>query len=270
MTVNRWCGSSLQAVQMAAGLIATNAGEAFIAGGAESMTKVPMMGFNMMPPPERSAVEVADFTNMGLTAEHVAAECNVTRHQQDAFAVASQAKALAAQAAGRFADEIAPVTVGGTTVATDGCVRETTLDQLAGLRTVFLENGTVTAGTSSPMTDGATAVMVCSEAFVKRHGLKPLARVASFAVSGCEPAVMGLGPIESSLKALRRAGLTIADIGVVEMNEAFAAPVSSVPEAWAPASPRSSPMPACRSTCWTCRWPRAAATPAPRRASPIS
>lgn len=222
LTVNRWCGSSIQAVQVAAGMLMMNAGQAFIAGGTESMSRVPMMGFNLLPPPSWSRQEVDDYVNVGLTAERVARECGVTREEQDCFAFASHSKALAAQRDGRLAAEIAPVETSAATVAEDGCIRETSVEKLAGLKSAFMENGTVTAGSSSPMTDGATALLVASEEFIVRHGLKPLARITGFAVSGCEPGVMGLGPIESSRKALKRAGLTIADIGVVEMNEAFA------------------------------------------------
>lgn len=222
-TINRWCGSSIQAVQMAAGMLAMNAGDAFVAGGTESMSRVPMMGFNPLPHPSWSPALVADYMNVGLTAERVARQYGLTREDQDRFALESHTKARAAQVDGRLAAEIAPYAVDAdTTVALDGCVRETSLEKLAGLRTAFLEGGTVTAGSSSPMTDGATALLVCSEDFAKRHGLEPLARVESFAVSGCAPGVMGLGPIESSRKALARAGLTIDDIDIVEMNEAFA------------------------------------------------
>jgi acetyl-CoA acyltransferase len=209
----------MQTVQMAAGQIATGSGEAFISGGVESMTRVPMMGFNLMPPTDWNIKQVADFTNMGLTAETVASRYGITREEQDVFAAASQTKAAQAQAEGRFAHEITPY---GDTDR-DGCVRETTTDKLATLRTAFLEGGTVTAGTSSPMTDGATAVLVCSPDYAQTHGLKPLARIAGFAVSGCAPDVMGLGPIESSRKAMARAGVSMDDIGIVEMNEAFAA-----------------------------------------------
>lgn len=221
-TVNRWCGSSIQAVQMAAGMLAMNAGEAFIAGGTESMSRVPMMGFNTLPHPSWDKQAVDDYINVGLTAERVARQFGVTREQQDRFAYASHSKARAAQLDGRLAQEIAPYEVEGVSVAQDGCVRETTLEKLGELKTVFLEGGTVTAGSSSPMTDGATAVLVCSEEFATRNGLTPLARVASFAVSGCAPGIMGMGPVESSRKALARAGITIDDIDIVEMNEAFA------------------------------------------------
>ena len=221
-TINRWCGSSIQAVQMAAGMIAMNAGEAFLAGGTESMSRVPMMGFNPLPHPSWDRELVADFTNVGLTAERVARQFKVSREEQDAFAFKSHSKARAAQIDGRMRAEIAPYPLGNLMVDKDGCVRETSLEKLAELKPVFLEGGSVTAGSSSPMTDGATAVLVCTEEFATRHNLEPLARVESFAVSGCAPGIMGMGPVESSRKALARAGLTIDDIDIVEMNEAFA------------------------------------------------
>jgi len=222
-TINRWCGSSIQAVQMAAGMLMMNAGEAFIAGGTESMSRVPMMGFNLLPHPSWSKQAIDDYVNVGLTAEHVARECNVTREDQDRFTHSSHSKALTAQVDGRLAAEIAPYQTKAGVVGSDGCIRATNLDKLAELKTVFLKDGTVTAASSSPMTDGATAVLVVGEDFIKRHGLTPLARVESFAVSGCAPAVMGLGPIEASRKAMARVGLGINDIDIVEMNEAFAA-----------------------------------------------
>ncbi len=222
-TVNRWCGSSIQAVQMAAGMLAMNAGEAFVAGGTESMSRVPIMGFNTLPHPSWNRQAVEDYINVGLTAERVARQYGMTRDDQDRFAFASHSKARAAQIDGRLAQEIAPYEVDGASVAQDGCVRETSLEKLGELKTAFLEGGTVTAGSSSPMTDGATAVLVCSEDFASRNGLEPLARVASFAVSGCAPGIMGMGPVESSRKAMARAGVTIDDIDIVEMNEAFAA-----------------------------------------------
>ena len=221
-TINRWCGSSIQAVQVAAGMIAMDAGDAFIAGGTESMSRVPMMGFNLSPHPSWSEQEVRDFVNVGLTAERVAEQFGLTRQDQERFAFASHSKARQAQREGRLADEIAPVAVGAATVAEDGCVRETSLQKLAELKPAFKPDGTVTAGTSSPMTDGATALLVCSEDYLNRRGLTPLARIRSFAVSGCEPGVMGLGPIRSSQKALARAKLSVADLDIVEMNEAFA------------------------------------------------
>lgn len=222
-TVNRWCGSSIQAVQMAAGMIATDGGEAFICGGTECMSRVPMMGFNVLPNPAWSPRQVEDYISVGITAERVAERFGITRQEQDAFGLWSQTKAAAAQRDGRLAAEIAPIRDGDALVDRDGCVRDTSLEKLATLKPAFLEDGTVTAGTSSPMTDGATALLVCTRAFAERHGLTLLARIRSFAVSGCEAGVMGLGPIESCRKAMARAKLTMDDIDVVEMNEAFAA-----------------------------------------------
>ena len=221
-TVNRWCGSSIQAIQIAGGMIAMGAGDTFIAGGTECMSRVPMMGFNVLPHPSWNAEEVQDFINVGLTAERVADQFGLSRTDQERFAYNSQSKALRAQQAGRLADEIAPVQVANGLVSSDGCVRETSMEKLAELKPAFKTDGSVTAGTSSPTTDGSSAVLVCSEAYLEQRGLMPLARIRSFAVSGCAPGVMGLGPIESSRKALARAKLTIADLDIVEMNEAFA------------------------------------------------
>ena len=221
-TINRWCGSSIQAIQMAAGMLAMNAGDAFIAGGTESMSRVPMMGFNPLPHPSWDAKATEDYINVGLSAERVSRQFNISREEQDRFAFASHSKARAAQLDGRLAQEIAPYALEDRLVSNDGCVRETTLEKLGQLKTVFLKDGTVTAGSSSPMTDGATAVLVCSEAFAKRNGIDPLARIESFALSGCAPGIMGMGPVESSRKAMARAGISIDEIDIVEMNEAFA------------------------------------------------
>ncbi|WP_412050617.1 thiolase family protein [Hoeflea sp. Naph1] len=222
-TVNRWCGSSLQAVQMAAGAIAMGAGDAFIAGGIECMSRVPIMGFNTLPNPSWSGEQRLAFLNMGLTAENLADRYHISRDAQDAYALESQKKALAARADGRLAAEITPF----GEVAQDGCPRETDSEKLGGLKTVFKANGSVTAGNSSPLTDGASALLVCSEDFVKRHGLKPLARVSGYAVSGCAPEIMGIGPVEASRKALKRAGIALKNLDAIEMNEAFAAQVLS-------------------------------------------
>ncbi|GAV32801.1 3-ketoacyl-CoA thiolase [Roseomonas sp. TAS13] len=220
-TVNRWCGSSMQAIQMAAGAIAMGAGDVFVAGGVESMSRVPMMGFNPMPNPDWSDTQRTAFLNMGLTAENLADRYDLSREEQDAYSLESQKKALAAHADGRLAAEIAPV----GDVAADGCPRETDADKLAGLKTAFKAGGSVTAGNSSPLTDGASATLVCSEDFVKRHKLSPLARVAGYAITGCAPEIMGIGPVEATRKALKRAGISAADLDVIEMNEAFAAQV---------------------------------------------
>jgi acetyl-CoA acyltransferase len=225
-TVNRWCGSSMQAVQMAWGGIATGAGDVFVAGGVESMSRVTMMGFNPMPNPAWDSGLRSAFLNMGLTAENVAARYDISRQAQDEYAAASQARAAEAQAQGRLADEIVPVAAGAVTVASDGCIRGgTTVEKLGELKTVFKADGVVTAGNASPITDGASAVLVCSEAALKRHGLKPKARIAGFAVSGCAPEIMGVGPVEATRKALSRAGVGADQLDVIEMNEAFAAQV---------------------------------------------
>ncbi len=225
VTVNRWCGSSMQAIQMAAGSIAMGAGDLFLAGGVEAMSRVPMMGFNPMPNPAWSDDLRAAFLNMGLTAENVAARYGLSRAEQDAYGLASQEKALAAAADGRLAPEIAPVGTAAGVVSADGCPRATSPEKLATLKTVFKKDGSVTAGNASPLTDGASVVLVASEAAVKAHGLTPIARVVTYAISGCAPEVMGLGPIEATRKSLKRAGITAADVDVIEMNEAFAAQV---------------------------------------------
>lgn len=218
-TVNRWCGSSMQAIQMAAGNIALGAGDAFIAAGIESMTRVPMMGFNPMPNQALYKENAAAFMGMGDTAEVVANRFGISREQQEAFAVLSHQKAAKAQAAGNFKDEIVPV----AGVDADGCIRpETTAESLAGLKSAFTEGGSVTAGTSSPLTDGASAVLVCSEEYAAANGLEPIARIKSIATSGCDPDIMGMGPVGATKKALKRAGLSVGDLDAIELNEAFA------------------------------------------------
>ncbi|MDJ0278216.1 thiolase family protein [Sphingomonas sp. 2R-10] len=224
MTVNRFCGSSMSAIHIAAGQIAIGAGEAFICAGLESMSRIPMGGYNPMPNPALAAKSAGAYMGMGDTAENVATRYQITRDEQDAFAVVSQRKAAAARADGRLTDEIVPIATRGGTVAEDGTIRpDTTAEGLAGLKPAFRQDGSVTAGTSSPLTDGASAVLVTSEAFAQRHGLAILARIRGVGISGCEPETMGLGPIGASRKALERAGLTAADIDIVEINEAFAA-----------------------------------------------
>jgi len=223
-TVNRFCGSSMQAIHIAAGAIQWNAGEAFLCAGVESMTRVPMGGFNPLPNPELFARYPQAYVSMGETAENLARQYALPRKRQEEFALASQQKTAAARAAGRFDDEIVPIAAKGGTIAADSTPRpDTTLDGLAELKLAFDERGTVTAGTSSPLTDGAAATLVCSEEYATRKGLTPLARIRSFAVSGCAPEVMGLGPVISTRKALDRAGLKLGDIDVIELNEAFAA-----------------------------------------------
>ena len=222
-TVNRFCGSSMQAIHMAAGAIQLEAGEAFLCGGIESMTRVPMVGFNPSPHPALAKEYPAAYVSMGETAENVARKYQITRARQDEFAVASQRKAAAAQSAGKLADEIIPIKSAGGVIDQDGCIRaDTTAEVLAGLVPAFDAKGTVTAGTSSPLTDGASAVLVCTEDYAKRNKLEPLARIKSIAVAGCAPEIMGIGPVAATQKALKRAGLTIKDIDIIELNEAFA------------------------------------------------
>ncbi len=223
MTVNRFCGSSMSSVHIAAGQIAIGAGDVFICAGVESMSRVPMMGYNPLPSPELAKKRPGAYIGMGDTAENVASQYQVPRAAQEAFAVESQKKAGAARDGGRFKDEIVPIRTKKGVVEVDGVPRpETTAEALAALKPAFDANGTVTAGTSSPLTDGAAAVLVTSEDYAKANGLTILARIKSVAVSGCEPEIMGIGPVSASRKALERAGLAVGDLNVVELNEAFA------------------------------------------------
>ncbi|MGE8358747.1 thiolase family protein [Pseudomonas sp.] len=220
-TVNRFCGSSMSAVHFAAGQIMLGAGDAFLCAGVESMTRVPMGGFNLSPNPTllRDLPEV--YASMGQTAEEVAKRFDISRADQDAMAVESHAKASRAQAQGLFADEIVPVNTPDGLVESDGCIRPATnLEALAQLKPAF--GGSVTAGTASPLTDGSAAVLVCTEAFARRHGLTIFARIKAVAVGGCAPDIMGMGPVVATRKVLERAGLSIGDIDLVELNEAFA------------------------------------------------
>jgi acetyl-CoA acyltransferase len=223
MTVNRFCGSSMSAVHIAAGQIAIGAGEVFICAGVESMSRVPMMGFNPLPSPTLAKKRPGAYIGMGDTAENVAAKFQVTRAAQEAFAVTSQQKAGAARSAGKFTDEIVPIQTKAGVIDQDGTIRpDTTAEALAGLKPAFDQNGTVTAGTSSPLTDGASAVLITSEDYARKNGLEILARITSVAISGCEPEIMGIGPVAATRKALARAGISVADLSVVELNEAFA------------------------------------------------
>lgn len=222
MTVNRFCGSSMQAVHIAAAQIEAGMGDAFLCVGVESMTMVPQGGFNFSPNPELKANTDA-YISMGETAENVAQRWGVSRSDQELLALQSHQKAAAAREQGRLSGEIVPIRLpDGEVVDADGCIRPATaLEALAGLKPVFRPDGVVTAGTSSPLTDGAAAVLVTSDAFAERHGLQALARIRSFATVGVDPAIMGIGPIPATRKALARAGLTVADLDVVEINEAF-------------------------------------------------
>lgn len=230
VTVNRFCGSSMQAIHMAAGAIQLGAGHAFICAGVESMSRIPMGGFNPLPNPALVETFPQAYIGMGETAENLARKYKVARETQEAFALKSQQKATAARAEGKFKDEIVPVTTPeGATIQEDGCIRpETTAEGLAGLNPAFDATGTVTAGTASPLTDGAVATLITTEEFAKANGLKILARIRSTAVSGCAPEIMGIGPVDASRKAMQRAGITMKDVDIIELNEAFAAQALSV------------------------------------------
>ena len=222
-TINRFCGSSMQAIHIAAGAIRMDAGEAFICAGVESMSRVPMGGFNPAPNPDLYEKNEGAYMSMGETAENLARKYQITREEQESLAVSSHARAAQAWDNGKFAGEVIAVDTAEGTVERDGCIRPgTNPEVLAGLEPAFDAEGTVTAGTSSPLTDGAAAVLVCTEDYAERNGLTVLARIKAIAVAGCLPEIMGYGPVVSSEKALARAGIKMADVDVVELNEAFA------------------------------------------------
>ena len=218
VTVNRFCASSMQAIHQAAGSIMSGSGDLFIAGGVESMTRVPMPGFNPMLNP--SLVDMDAYIGMGHTAENLAKKYSISRLEQEEMALGSHQKAFEAQSKGKLDDEIVSI----DDVKVDGCIRpETSLESMAELKPAFDKEGVVTAGTSSPLTDGASAVVVCSEDYAKSNNLEIMAYIRGIAISGCSPEIMGIGPVVSSMKALKRAGLDLKDIDIIEMNEAFAA-----------------------------------------------
>ena len=218
VTVNRFCASSMQAIHQAAGAIISGSGDLFIAGGVESMSRVPMPGFNPMLNP--SLIDMDAYIGMGHTAENLAKKYSISREDQERMALESHQKATVANGKNQFDDEI--ISING--VSKDGCVRpETSLESMAKLKPAFDKKGVVTAGTSSPLTDGAAAVIVCSENYAKTNNLKIMAYIRGMAISGCSPEIMGIGPVLSSQKALKRAGIDLKDIDIIEMNEAFAA-----------------------------------------------
>ncbi len=240
-TVNRFCASSLQAFNMAAQNIMLDMGDAYIAGGIENMSRVPMGGYNpsfnprLVQPdkdgnisPASPAVEEYGYSSympMGITAENLARDHHISREEQDAFALRSHQRALAAIDNGTFAKEIVPVPLpNGKQMTTDeGPRRDTTLERLATLEPAFIKGGTVTAGNSSPLNDGAAAIILMSADKARELGIKPLARVITMAVNGVRPDVMGIGPVPAVKKALQRAKLQLSDIDLIELNEAFAA-----------------------------------------------
>jgi len=218
MTVDRWCGSSMEAIHIAAGKIAMGSGKAFICGGVESMTRV-TTGFDPMPYPYKETINPNVYFSMGITAENVAKKYNITRKEQQEFAISSHQKASEAQSKGYFNNEI---TIIGN-CSKDGNIRpNSNQETLDGLKLAFDQNGTVTAATSSPLTDGAAVTLICEEQYAKDNNLDILGRIVSTSVQGCAPEFMGLGPIGASNKALERAKLSIKDIDIIEINEAFA------------------------------------------------
>ena len=239
VTVNRFCASSLQAFNMAAQSIMLDQGEVFVAGGVENMSRVPMGGFNPSFNPrlvkshdgtkinESGVMEYAysSYIPMGLTAENLAREYAISREDQDAFALRSHQKALAATDNGIFKREIVPVPLpdGRVMEIDEGPRRDTSLERLASLEPAFIKGGSVTAGNSSPLNDGAAAVVLMSADKARELGIQPLARVISMAVAGVRPDIMGFGPVPAMKKALQRAGMQLSDIDIVELNEAFAA-----------------------------------------------
>ena len=231
MTINRFCSSGLQAIALAAGAIAIGSNDVVIAGGVESMSMVPMTGNKISVSPEAMSRFPTVYTPMGITAENVAKRFNIAREDQDKFALASQKKAAAAKAAGKFKDEIIPLQVtnyrGNEAVvsefANDELVRDdTTLEGLAQLKPAFATVGSVTAGNSSPLSDGAAAALVTSKEKAASLGVTPLGYFRAFATSGVDPAIMGIGPIPAVKKLLEKTGLKIGDIDLFELNEAFA------------------------------------------------
>ncbi|MDH3809260.1 MAG: acetyl-CoA C-acyltransferase [Desulfuromonadales bacterium] len=235
-TINRFCSSGLQSIALAAERIMAGFADCVVAGGVESMTTVPMGGNKFSANPTLIADWPETFSAMGITAELVADQYGIDRKSQDLFATGSHARAAAAIDAGRFTDEIIPVQVEETAIvkgkvqktqvvvsADDGVRADTTVEGLARLKPAFKVNGSVTAGNTSQMTDGAAATLVVSETFLKRMGRDPLARFVSFAVRGVPPEVMGIGPVEAIPLALKMAGLEQKDLDLIELNEAFAA-----------------------------------------------
>ncbi len=235
-TINRYCASGLEAIAMAVAKIRTGHADAILAGGTETMSLVPMGGFKIVPNYEYALHAPEWYYNMGMTAEEVAKKYGITREEADAFALRSHQNALSAIAAGKFKDEIVPLKVQLVEVqdgkkvtreyihdTDEGPRADTNLEALAKLKPVFSANGQVTAGNSSQTSDGAAFVLVVSESFLKRHNLTPLAVLRGYAVAGVEPHLMGIGPVEAIPKALKRAGLSLADIDLIELNEAFAA-----------------------------------------------
>jgi acetyl-CoA acyltransferase len=235
MTINRYCASGLEAIAIASAKINAGMGHCYVAGGAESMSLLPMTGYKLAPSYKASMDNINYHVSMGHTAEAVAERYNITRLQADEFSVRSHANAAAAISAGKFKDEIVPITITDVLVENDkrvektyvvdtdeGVRADTTLEGLSKLKPAFKLGGTSTAGNSSQTSDGAAFVLVMSEEMVNRLGLSPVARLASCSVGGVDPLYMGIGPVVAIPKALKQAGLTLNDISLIELNEAFA------------------------------------------------
>lgn len=236
MTVNRYCSSGLETIAIADSKIKNGMGQLMLAGGVESMSPIAMGGWRIVPHADVAKKNPTYYWGMGLTAEAVAKEYKISREDQDAFAFNSHNKALKAQEEGKFKDDIAPITVqrnflddagkkqsSESQFASDeGPRKGTSLEALAKLRPVFADGGSVTAGNSSQMSDGAAFVMLASADMVKKHNLKPIARLVSYATTGVDPRIMGIGPVKAIPKVLKQAGMSLNDIDLIELNEAFA------------------------------------------------
>lgn len=221
MTINRLCGSSMQAILTAASHIESGWGDCFLCGGIESMSRIKRRGFSWSPHPDLEKVFPDAYINMGITAENVAENWDISRVSQEEFALDSHMKSIHARDSGYFKSEICPISTKDGVINQDGCIRDTSLESMSKLKAVFKDNGSVTAATSSPLTDGAVCMLVCSSEFAERNGLEPLARIVTSAVTGCPPDIMGIGPISSTQKALERSGWNIDEVDIFEINEAF-------------------------------------------------
>jgi acetyl-CoA acyltransferase len=237
MTVNRYCSSGLQSISLASDRINLGDAEAILAGGLESMSMIPMGGHKISPNGELVGKRPESYMTMGLTAERVAEKYGISRADQDAFSYRSHKKAIAAIESGKFKDEIVPVTwtetqldshnkerkIERTLAMDEGPRADTTVEALAGLKAVFKNNGTVTAGNSSQVSDGAAMVLVTSRQYAESHGLKPIARLVKYAVVGVAPEIMGIGPADAIPAVLKKAGVSLDKVDLIELNEAFAA-----------------------------------------------
>ena len=222
MTINRLCGSSMHAILYAASSIESGWGDCFICAGVESMSRVKRRGFNWSPNPSLKIDWPQAYVDMGVTAENVAEKWSIGRSEQEEFALQSHIKSSQAVENGNFDEEIIEIETDSGVCSIDGCIRpETTLEAMSSLSPVFLENGTVTAATSSPLTDGASALIVCSEEYANSNALKPLARIVSGSVTGCKPELMGIGPVSATSKLLNNTGWELDSVDVIELNEAF-------------------------------------------------